>query len=171
MSTGESVFLFAIAVTMGGALTAVFAGSIVHAMLGLIAAMFGIAGLYVYLNNTFLAMMQILIYVGAISILIAFAIMLLGPDSSKKSADFRAFGKLVSALAVALVSVAMFVRFIVTNLKGDPHAAFAVTAKDLGRIFTDRLVLPFELISLLLVVAIIGAVMLSIGSRNSRGDK
>jgi len=170
MSIGESIFLFAIAVTMGGALTAVFASSIVHAMLGLITAMFGIAGLYVYLNNTFLAMMQILIYVGAISILIAFAIMLLGPDTQKYT-GFRVFGKLISALAVAVVSVVMFVRFILTNLKGDPHAAFAITAKDLGRIFTDRLVLPFELISLLLVVAIIGAVMLSIGSRNSRGDK
>jgi NADH-quinone oxidoreductase subunit J len=170
MSIGESIFLLAIAVTMGGALTAVFAGSIVHAMLGLITAMFGIAGLYVYLNNTFLAMMQILIYVGAISILIAFAIMLLGPDS-KKYTGFSVPGKLISALAVAAVSVVMFVRFILTNLKGDPHAVYAVTAKDLGRIFTDRLVLPFELISLLLVVAIIGAVMLSISSRNSRGDK
>ncbi len=171
MSIGESIFLLAIAVTMGGALTAVFAGSIVHAMLGLITAMFGIAGLYVYLNNTFLAMMQILIYVGAISILIAFAIMLLGPDS-RKYTGFSVPGKLISALAVAAVSVVMFVRFILTNLKGDPHAAaYAVTAKDLGRIFTDRLVLPFELISLLLVVAIIGAVMLSISSRNSRGDK
>ena len=48
-------------------------------MLGLVVTMFGIAGLYVYLNAPFLAMMQILIYVGAISILIAFAIMLAGP--------------------------------------------------------------------------------------------
>jgi NADH-quinone oxidoreductase subunit J len=170
MSIGESIFLFTVAVTMGGALTAVFASSIVYAMLGLITAMFGVAGLYVYLNSTFLAMMQILIYVGAISILIAFAIMLLGPYS-RKYRDFKAAGKLVSSLVIAVVSVVMFARFILTNLPGDPTAIFAMTTKDIGRVFTDKLVLPFELISLLLVVAIIGAVMLSIHSRNSRGDK
>jgi NADH-quinone oxidoreductase subunit J len=170
MTIGESIFLLAVAVTMGGALTAVFAGSIVRAMLGLITAMFGVAGLYVYLNNAFLAMMQILIYVGAISILIAFAIMLLG-SSSEKPPQFKAVGKLLFALGIAVVSVGMFARFILANLKGDPHAVFAITAKDLGRAFTDNLILPFELISILLVVAIIGAVMLSINSRNARGDK
>lgn len=167
MSIGESIFLFAVAVTMGGTLTAVLASSIVYAMLGLITAMLGVAGLYIYLNNTFLAMMQILIYVGAISILIAFAIMLLGQYSNKYS-HFRAFGKLIAAVATAVVSVLMFGRFILENLQGDPNAHFVLTTKDLGRVFTDKLILPFELISLLLVVAIIGAVMLSL---NSRGDK
>jgi NADH-quinone oxidoreductase subunit J len=170
MTIGESIFLLAIAVTMAGSLTAVFASSIVYAMLGLIAAMFGVAGLYVYLNSAFLAMMQILIYVGAISILIAFAIMLLGQYSSKYR-DFKAVGKLVSALLVSVLSVVMFIRFIMANLQTDNTAVFAITTKDLGRAFTDKLILPFELISLLLVVAIIGAVMLSINSRNSRGDK
>lgn len=167
MSIGESIFLFAVAVTVGGALTAVFASSIVYALLGLIAAMFGVAGLYVYLNSAFLAMMQILIYVGAISILIAFAIMLLG-QYSRKSRDFRGIVKLISALVIALVSVFMFIRFVLANFPQGAAPNFAMTAKDIGRLLTDRLILPFELISLLLVVAIIGAVMLSI---NSRGDK
>ena len=167
MSIGESIFLFAVAVTMAGALTAVFASSIVYAMLGLIAAMFGVAGLYVYLNSAFLAMMQILIYVGAISILIAFAIMLLG-QYSRKSHDFKAVGKLLSALVIALVSVFMFIRFVLANLPQGAAPNFTMTTKDIGRLLTDQLILPFELISLLLVVAIIGAVMLSI---NSRGDK
>ncbi|MHB8829835.1 MAG: NADH-quinone oxidoreductase subunit J family protein [Syntrophales bacterium] len=167
MSIGESIFLFAVAVTVGGALTAVFASSIVYALLGLIAAMFGVAGLYVYLNSTFLAMMQILIYVGAISILIAFAIMLLG-QYSRKSRDFRGIVKLISALIIAVVSVFMFIRFVLANLPQGAAPNFAMTAKDIGRLLTDQLILPFELISLLLVVAIIGAVMLSI---NSRGDK
>ena len=167
MSIGESIFLFAVAVTVGGALTAVFASSIVYALLGLIAAMFGVAGLYVYLNSTFLAMMQILIYVGAISILIAFAIMLLG-QYSRKSRDFRGIVKLISALVIALVSVFMFIRFVLANLPQGAAPNSAMTAKDIGRLLTDQLILPFELISLLLVVAIIGAVMLSI---NSRGDK
>lgn len=165
MSLGEILFIFAIVVTMGGALTAVLASSIVHAMLGLIAAMFGMAGLYVYLNSPFLAMMQILVYVGAISILIAFAIMLLGPDSNRYS-NIRALGKLALALATALVSVYMFFKFVLTNLQTLPAASYLVTTRDIGRAFTDNLVLPFELISLLIVVAIIGAVMLAIISRS-----
>jgi len=167
MSIGEIIFLFAVAVTMAGALTAVFASSIVYAMLGLITAMFGVAGLYVYLNSAFLAMMQILIYVGAISILIAFAIMLLG-QYSRKLHDFKAVGKLLSALVVAVVSVVMFIKFVLTNLPGTAAPNFLMTTRDVGRAFTDQMILPFELISLLLVVAIIGAVMLSI---HSRGDK
>jgi NADH-quinone oxidoreductase subunit J len=171
MSIAESIFLLAAAVTMAGSLAAVFARSIVYAMLGLIAAMFGVAALYVYLNSSFIAMMQILIYVGAIAILIAFAIMLLGQYSGGVGSDFRAAGRFFAAILVPVVSVAMFVRFIMTNLHADPKALFAVTTKDLGRLFTDRLILPFELISLLLIVAIIGAVMLSITSRSPRGDK
>ena len=58
MSFADIVFLCIIIVTMGGALTAVLAGSIVYALMGLVAAMFGVAGLYVYLNSPFLAMMQ-----------------------------------------------------------------------------------------------------------------
>jgi NADH-quinone oxidoreductase subunit J len=165
MSLGEIIFFFTIVVTMAGALTAVLAGSIVHAILGLITAMFGVAGLYVYLNSTFLAMMEILVYVGAISILIAFAIMLLGPYSNKYS-DIRALGKLTLAFVTALVSVYMFFKFILTNLEAPPVSEYLVTTRDIGRAFTDNLVLPFELISLLIVVAIIGAVMLAIISRS-----
>jgi NADH-quinone oxidoreductase subunit J len=165
MSLGEILFIFAVVVTMSGALTAVLAGSIIHAMLGLITAMFGIAGLYVYLNSPFLAMMQILVYVGAISILIAFAIMLLGPDSNRYG-NVRALGKLALAAATALVSVYMFFKFILANLQALPAANYLVTTRDIGRAFTDSLVLPFELISLLIVVAIIGAVMLAIISRS-----
>ena len=167
MSLGEIIFLLAVLVTMGGALTAVLAGSIVHALLGLITAMFGVAGLYIYLNSTFLAMMQILVYVGAISILIAFAIMLIGSYSGQYS-EIRVMGKLVLAAATALVSVYIFFQFVRTNLKASPVSDFLITTRDIGVVFTDDLVLPFELISLLIVVAIIGAVMLAIISRSEK---
>ena len=123
MSLGEIIFLLTVLVTMGGALTAVLASSVVYAILGLITAMFGVAGLYIYLNNTFLAMMEILVYVGAISILIAFAIMLLGPHSNKYS-DFRAPGKLMLAVITAAVSVYMFFKFILANLEAPPASEY-----------------------------------------------
>jgi NADH-quinone oxidoreductase subunit J len=167
MSVGEIIFFFTVFVTIAGALTAVLATSIVHALLGLITAIFGVAGLYIYLNSTFLAMMEILVYVGAISILIAFAIMLLGSYSNKNS-HLRALGKLTLAVVTALVSVYMFFQFVQTNLKAPPVSEFLMTTRDIGVVFTEHLVLPFELISLLIVVAIIGAVMLAIISRSEK---
>ena len=111
MNLGEIIFLITILATLGGAAMAVLSGSIVYAMMGLVATMFGIAGLYVYLNSPFLAMMQILIYVGAVSVLIAFAIMMIGP-LYRKPKEWTTVGKFVAALGVALVSLFMFVRFV-----------------------------------------------------------
>jgi NADH:ubiquinone oxidoreductase subunit 6 (subunit J) len=111
MSLGEIIFLLTVIVTMGGALMAVLSGSIVYALMGLITAMFGVAGLYIYLNSPFLAMMQILIYVGAVSVLIAFAVMLIGP-LYKSPKEWTTAGKFGAALGVALVSLLMFGKFV-----------------------------------------------------------
>jgi len=170
MNVGEIIFLITIAVTLGGAAMAVLSGSIVYAMMGLVATMFGIAGLYVYLDSPFLSMMQILIYVGAVSVLIAFAVMLIGP-LYRKPKEWTTVGKLVAALGVALVSLFMFVRFVMETFPGVPLAAtpsFKITTKEIGRLFFNNLVLPFELISLLVVVAILGAIMLALFSRGNK---
>ena len=167
MSFGELIFLFIIGVTMGGALMAVLSGSIVYALMGLVTAMFGMAGLYVYLNSPFLAMMQILIYVGAVSVLIAFAIMLIGP-LYKSPKEWTTVGKFGAALGVALVSLFVFVRFVMETFPRGTKPAFSMTTKEIGRLFFDNLVLPFELISLLIVVAILGAIMLALFSRGNK---
>ena len=167
MSFGEIIFFFIIVVTMGGALMAVLSGSIVYALMGLVTAMFGIAGLYVYLNSPFLAMMQILIYVGAVSVLIAFAIMLIGP-LYKSPKEWTTAGKLGAALGVAMVSLGIFVKFVMETFPRVGKPAFAITTKEIGRLFFDDLVLPFELISLLIVVAILGAIMLALFSRGNK---
>jgi NADH:ubiquinone oxidoreductase subunit 6 (subunit J) len=167
MSLGEIIFLFIIVVTMGGALMAVLSGSIVYALMGLVTAMFGIAGLYIYLNSPFLAMMQILIYVGAVSVLIAFAVMLIGP-LYKSPKEWTTVGKFAAALGVALVSLLIFVKFVMETFPRGGKPAFDMTTKEIGRLFFDNLLLPFELISLLIVVAIIGAIMLALFSRGNK---
>jgi NADH:ubiquinone oxidoreductase subunit 6 (subunit J) len=167
MSFGEIIFLFIIVVTMGGALMAVLAGSIVYALMGLVTAMFGIAGLYIYLNSPFLAMMQILIYVGAVSVLIAFAVMLIGP-LYKSPKEWTTAGKFGAALGVAVVSLGIFVKFVMETFPRVGKPAFTITTKEIGRLFFDNLVLPFELISLLIVVAILGAIMLALYSRGNK---
>ncbi|MDZ4163908.1 MAG: NADH-quinone oxidoreductase subunit J [Smithellaceae bacterium] len=166
MNFAELVFIAIICFTAGGALLAVLARSIIHAMLGLVATMFGIAGLYIYLNAPFIAMMQILIYVGAVTILIAFAIMLAGPIS-KRPREWTTRGKFAGALGVSVVSTFIIYFFL--------RAAFTVsgqrseiTTAEIGRVFFDKLILPFELISLLIVVSIIGAIMLALLSKGQK---
>jgi NADH-quinone oxidoreductase subunit J len=167
MSLGELIFLLTIIVTMGGALMAVLSGSVVYALMGLVTAMFGVAGLYVYLDSPFLAMMQILIYVGAVSVLIAFAVMLIGP-LYRRPKEWTTAGKFGAALGVALVTLFMFVRFVTETFPRGGKPSFAMTTKEIGRLFFDNLVLPFELISLLIVVAILGAIMLALFSRGNK---
>jgi NADH-quinone oxidoreductase subunit J len=167
MNLGEIIFLITIVATLGGAAMAVLSGSIIYAMMGLVTTMFGIAGLYVYLDNPFLSMMQILIYVGAVSVLIAFAIMLIGP-LYRKPKEWTTVGKFVAALGVALVSLFMFIRFVMETFPRAGNPSFKITTKEIGRLFFNNLVLPFELISLLVVVAILGAIMLALFSRGNK---
>ena len=167
MNLGEIIFLITVVATLGGAAMAVLSGSIIYAMMGLVTTMFGIAGLYVYLESPFLSMMQILIYVGAVSVLIAFAVMVIGP-LYRKPKEWTTVGKLVAALGVALVSLLMFVRFVMETFPGAATPSFKITTKEIGRLFFNNLVLPFELISLLVVVAILGAIMLALFSRGNK---
>lgn len=167
MSIGELIFLATIGLTLGGAVMAVLSGSIVYAMMGLVATMFGVAGLYIYLHNPFLAMMQILIYVGAVTVLIAFAVMLVGP-LYRRPKEWTTMGKFGAALGVACVSLLMFVRFVTETFPRAGAPSFTMTTKDIGRLFFDELVLPFELISLLIVVAILGAIMLALFARGNK---
>jgi NADH:ubiquinone oxidoreductase subunit 6 (subunit J) len=167
INLGESVFILILFLTIAGALTTVLSGSIIYAMLGLVATMFGMAGLYIYLNAPFLAMMQILIYVGAITILIAFAIMLAGPFY-KKPKEWSTVGKFIASIVVSIFSFFMFFSFIMRVSWYEGKGAFSLTTKDIGRALFDRYAFPFELISLVIVVSIVGAIMLAIFSRGKK---
>ncbi len=168
MTFGEILFLLVLALTMGGALMAVLSGSLIYAMVGLVTAMFGVAGIYIYLNAPFLAMMQILIYVGAISILIGFAIMLAGP-MYRKPREWTSVAKFGAALAVALISLAALLKVVVGTFPALSEAKpLVVSTNEIGRVLFDRLTLPFELISLLIVVGIIGAIMLALYSKGEK---
>jgi NADH:ubiquinone oxidoreductase subunit 6 (subunit J) len=168
MILADAIFILVAFMTIAGALTTVLARSIIYAMLGLVVTMFGIAGLYIYLNAPFIAMMQILIYVGAITILIAFAIMVAGPLSQRPK-EWSTLTRFIAAVVVAATSFFLFIKIVVQSkwLPG-VYSASNLTTKDIGRALFDKLMLPFELISLLIVVAIIGAIMLALFSRENK---
>jgi len=168
MSLPEIIFLLVMFLTMVGALITVLSGSIIYALIGLVTTMFGIAGLYLYLNAPFIAMMQILIYVGAISILIAFAIMLAGPHY-KRPKEWTTPVKFAVSFIVSIISFIVLFRVVMNAQWMHTKAkAFCITTENIGRVLFDKLMLPFELISLLIVVSIIGSIMLALIAKGEK---
>ena len=168
MSFAEIIFIVIIMLTAAGALTTVLSSSLIYALIGLVTTMFGIAGLYIYLDAPFLATMQVLIYVGAISVLIAFAIMLAGPYSQRPR-EWTTLKKFLASLLVSVCSLVIFIKVVsAAFLAGGSAPVRFVSTKDIGRSLFDTFTLPFELISLLLVVSIIGAVMLALFSKGEK---
>jgi NADH:ubiquinone oxidoreductase subunit 6 (subunit J) len=164
----DFIFVVLVVVTMAGALTTALVRRPIYPFIGLVTTMFGVAGLYIYLNAPFIAMMQILIYVGAVAILIAFGIMLTGPYAKKENDKLR-LGKLVGAVVVSLGTFFVMTKILITMMPARVAVRpFAVTTKDIGKTFFDSMTFPFEAISLLIVVSIMGAVMLALLARRQR---
>jgi NADH-quinone oxidoreductase subunit J len=131
--------------------------NLLHAVLFLILSFVGVAGLYLTLSADFVAVVQILIYAGAIAVLMIFAVMLT-PRASRDNAE----GLLrVPALALAGLVVAgvVFVA-LETDWRVAARGPFESTATEIGEALVSPYVLPFEIASVLLVVAMIGAIVL-----------
>lgn len=157
-----AVFFFGfVAVTLAGAVLAAASRRLVYSVSGLATSFVGLAGLYFFLNNPFLALMQILIYVGAVCVAIMFALMLVGPQDVPPS-----FPRAVKAgLASLLVAGALAVGLIVVIAKSRWIPAIERlnhgTVQDLGRALITRYGLAFELVSVLLLLAILGALVVA----------
>jgi NADH-quinone oxidoreductase subunit J len=159
-------FFMVVGMTVLGALIAVVARNIFHNVLGLALSLMGVAGLFLYLNSPFVALMEILIYVGAICIAICFAIMLSEPLYLPKPP--RSALKIFGALAGAGLTFA-FLGLLLKKTQWVPAAErsndWSVTT--IGHYLLNQYVLIFELISLLLLVAMLGAIVIARGGRGS----
>lgn len=159
MMLADIIFTIFFALTIIGALGAVFLKNVFYNALCLIVSLFGVAAIFIYLNSEFLAVMEIIIYVGGISIAIIFAIMLSRPMFQKY--ERRAPLKLGrAALLSALFGAGIWLTLKKTNwplvsLEGD----YSIRA--LGKSLLSVNILPFEVISVILLVAIIGALVIS----------
>ncbi len=145
------------AVSVGSALMIAAVRNLLHAALFLVLSFVGVAGLYITLSADFVAMVQVLIYAGAIAVLMLFAIMLT-PRTARNNAEtvFWAPALVLAGLVAAMVSL------IAVNTEWSKVAGegFPATASLLGEALLDPFVLPFEVASVLLVVAMIGAIVL-----------
>jgi NADH-quinone oxidoreductase subunit J len=151
---------------LGGALGVVTSRNLVHSAAYLTLSLFGVAGFFVLLSAPFLAAVQVLVYIGAISILIIFAVMLTRSMTSMSQIYNR---QSLLSLAVAVLFFVMLVVGVIlpvwgTGAPSEPTAPeFVATTVDFGLALVDgnQFVLPFEVASLLLTAAMIGAIIIA----------
>ncbi len=164
----ESIaFLVLSLFSLGGALGVVTTRNLIHATLYLILSLFGAAGLFVLLSAPFLAAVQVLVYIGAIAILIVFAVMLTRSMTRLRDLYNRQWG--LSAVVAILLFVLLIVGVILPVWSGNgpqanlPISDTVASTVDLGKALVDpnQYVLPFEVASLLLTGAMIGAIVIA----------
>lgn len=156
--SGPAIAFWVLAViTLGAAGGVVASRNLMHAVLMLILSFLGVAGFFLLLSADFLAMAQIIIYVGAIAVLMLFAIMLT-PAQERDNGETRMIAPAL-LLSIALATVFIFVALDTdwSVVATDP----GLTAADLGNALLSTWVLPFEIASVLLTAAMVGAIMLA----------
>ena len=168
--TGEQIiFLIVAAVTLFSGLMVVTTKNLVHAALWLVATLFGVAMVFALLNAGFIAVVQVVVYIGAIAILFIFAIMLTRKDQRDQGAQVNR-----NWWAGALVAVSAFagLAFLLQSWSGFSKTAADIPSgfdaiSQLGDALTSPAgyVLPFEVASVLLLAALVGAVYLAFNKK------
>ena len=173
MGFAEFAFYFDAFIVVASAVMVVFARSAVHSVLWLVLAFFSSAGLFVLLGAEFVAMIMVIVYVGAVAVLFLFVVMMLDVDFVKLKAGMSSY--LPVGLLIALVllvqlgfafgswevtDVALAQRGAVTPDRADVENTMA-----LGDVLYTQYVLVFQLAGLILLVAMIGAIVLTLRHR------
>jgi NADH-quinone oxidoreductase subunit J len=165
MELFDIVFYVFAFITVVSAFIVVFSRNIIYAAFSLLFTFFGVAGLYVLLNADFLAVTQILIYVGGILVLLLFGVML---TSRVINVDIKT-GTIQTVPALVLVAI------VAGSLSGlfystwkdasAPETSVVTTTPALGEMLMTSYLLPFEIASVVLLVALIGAALIARRSR------
>ncbi len=165
MDLSQIIFAVIGLVILGSGVMVVTTRNMVHAALWLIVTLFGVAALYADLNAGFLAVVQVVIYIGAIAILFIFAVMLTRKEIRDRGAQLNA-GWWLSAIVAVLVFAGLVL--LVRSWSGfwKPASQFPSSFDSVGQlgnalISPNAFVLPFEVASVLLLAALVGAVYIA----------
>ena len=174
--TGEQIIFLLVALfTLGSGLMVVMTRNLVHAALWLVSTLFGVAVAFALLNAGFLAVVQVVVYIGAIAILFIFAVMLTRKDLRDQGAQHNK-NWWVGALLSVLTFVGLF--FLLQSWSGmsttaAPYPSGFDAVAELGDelVSPAGYVLPFEVASVLLVAALVGAVYVAFNPRQGDSGK
>jgi NAD(P)H-quinone oxidoreductase subunit 6 len=160
MDLSTAVFYLVAILTVGSAFMVAFSRNIIYSAFSLLGTFAGVAGIYVFLGADFVAGVQLLIYVGGILVLILFAVMLTHRITDVEITN-RAAGRIP-----ALLITGLFIYLLIQTVRQTPwvkvkEIVHQPTTAKIGDLFLENYLLPFELASLVLLAALIGAVVLS----------
>jgi len=146
--------------TVAGAAGVALSRNILYSALGLLMALLGAGALYVFLSADFVAVTQLLIYVGGVLVLILFAVMLTSriTEVNVSNSSIGLFGGFLLFASVAPVLLAVAV---LTPWGVSPPEALAPTTAAIGNAFLTKWLLPFEVASLVLLSTLVGAVVIA----------
>jgi NADH-quinone oxidoreductase subunit J len=165
MTVLQVIFLITAVVTLGGAVMVVTARNLIHAALWLILTLFGVAVMYGLLNATFFTVIQVVIYIGAIAILMIFAIMLTRRVKQEAGSSVNKGWWLAGLMSLVLFTalVWMFSTWsgFQTTLPVMPTDVDPIKVLGAALVSPNGYVIPFEIASVLLLAALIGAVVVA----------
>ena len=160
------VFILLAVLTIGGGLGVVATRNVVHAALSLLVSLMAVAGIYLVLFAEFLALVQVLIYGGAIIIVLLFAIMMTRNDEYPRITDNKQW-PLAAIAALALMGV-LVPAFVINSVEGTQSQNASLTG--IGEALFTTWAVPFEIASLILLVALIGAIIIARSDDGANSD-
>ena len=160
----EILFYLVAALILFGAAGVVLSRNIVYAAVGLLLTMLGTAGLFILVFAEFLALVQVLIYGGAVVVLILFAVMLTRIDDFRNLTDNGQ--QLVAGVLSIIVVISLIAAVLTTSIEQTSLSGIGI--QELGIVLFSDWAIPFEIASLVLLIALIGSVVLV--KRGERGD-
>jgi NAD(P)H-quinone oxidoreductase subunit 6 len=160
MNVATAVFYLIALITVVSAGMVAFSRNIIYSAFSLLGTFMGVAGIYVFLGADFVAAVQVLIYVGGILVLILFAVMLTHRITDVQVTN-RAAGRIPALIIVGALVYLLIETIRVTPWVKAKELLYVATTAKIGDLFLYSYLLPFELASLVLLAAMIGAVVLS----------
>ncbi|HXF86693.1 MAG TPA: NADH-quinone oxidoreductase subunit J [Anaerolineales bacterium] len=169
MTAEQIIFLLVAFFTLGSGVMVVTTRNLVHAALWLVSTLFGVAVVFAILNAAFLAVVQVVVYIGAIAILFIFAVMLTRKEMRDRGPQMNRhwwFGSLIAVLTFSgLVYLLQGWSGFSKTAAVYPSGFDSMTELGTALISPNAYVLPFEVASVLLVAALVGAVYVAFGRK------
>ena len=169
MSTIVIIFYFLAAITLATAFLTIYSRNPIHSAIYLVLCFFSIAGHYLLFNAQFLALVHIIVYSGAIMVLFLFTIMLmnLNKEDEVHKPRITRIGALVVFLIMSIIFITIFINSKTIMTGYDTSGEDFQSIKVLGKVLLNEYMFPFEFISILLLVAMIGTVLLTKKEKNN----
>ena len=160
MDINTAIFFAISVVTIASACVVAFSRHIIYSAFSLLGVFAGIFGMYIMLSADFVAVTQVVIYIGGILTLIIFAVMFTTKIGEKKLSN-RAMEPITAFIGVAVLGVLIWRLFLKSRWLDIGTERFTPTTAAIGNKLLNEYLLPFEIVSLLLVLVLVGAIVLA----------